>query len=129
MAKIKDIVVKMKTNGTEYQELSFLVSKRVWLAIATLYYVSYLFTVGGFYFGPVSLDYFSMITFHLYSVLVIATAWFFYSICEYSIAMYVPGKKWLLVFPIIIGIAITSIALLTHLWVIWDLSTILSLIK
>ena len=115
MAKIKDIVVKMKTNGTEYQELSFLISKRVWLAIATLYYVSYLCTVGGFYFGPVSLDYFSMITFHLYSVLVIATAWFFYSLCEYGIAMYVPGKKSLLVFPIIIGIAITSVALLTHL--------------
>ena len=122
MLKIKDIIENMKLNGTAYHDLNLLISKRVWLTIATLYYFSYLFTVWGFYFGPISLEYIAMITFHLYSVLVIATAWFFYSLCEYGIVVYLPQKKWLILFPIIIGIIATIIALLTHLGILWDLS-------
>lgn len=133
MLKIKDILENMKLNGTAYHDLNLLISKRVWLTIATLYYFSYLFTVWGFYFGPVSLEYLAMVTFHLYSVLVIATAWFFYSLCEYGIVVYFPQKKWLIIAPIIIGIIATIIALLTHLGILWDLSTlidrIMSLIK
>ena len=45
MPKIKDIIENMKLNGTEYHDLNLLVSKRVWLIVATLYYLSYLFTV------------------------------------------------------------------------------------
>lgn len=93
MTKIKEIVDKMKLNGTEYHDMNLLVSKRVWLFFAMLYYLAYLFTVGGFYFGSVSLEVLSMITFHLYSVLVVATVWFFYSLCEYVIVVYFPKKK------------------------------------
>ena len=115
MSKIKDILEKIRSNGNEYHILRLLVAKRVWLIIATLYYLSYLFTVGGYYFSFLSIENFSMITFHLFSVLVIATAWFFYSLCEYGVAIYAPNKKWLSVFPIILGILFTSIALLVHL--------------
>lgn len=50
MSKIKDIIEKMKTSGHEYHDLHLLIAKRVWLIIASLYYLSYLFTVGGYYF-------------------------------------------------------------------------------
>ncbi len=97
MSKIKDILEKMKASPREYHDLSLLVAKRVWLMIATLYYLSILFTVGGFYYGPITLVYLSMATFHLYSMLVIATAWFGYSLWEYAVALYIPTKpvfKW-----------------------------------
>ena len=45
MSEIKAIIEKMKTNGTEYHDLRLLIAKRVWLIVATLYYLSYLFTV------------------------------------------------------------------------------------
>jgi hypothetical protein len=95
MSEIKDIIEKLKTNGREYYDLHLRIAKRVWLIIASLYYVSYLFTVGGFYFGPFSLENVSMITYHLYSVLVIATVWFFYALCEYGVVIYAPDRKWL----------------------------------
>lgn len=93
MSKIKDILDKMKTQGTPYYDLNLLIAKRIWLIVATLFYLSYLFTVGGFYFGPFSIDMMSKITFHLYSVFVIATAWMIYSIGEYMVAVYAPTKK------------------------------------
>lgn len=129
MPKIKDVVDKMKLNGSEYHDLNLLVSKRVWLIMATMYYVCYLFTVGGFYFGPISLDYLAMATFHLYSILVIATAWFFYSLCEYAIAVYLPNRKLLILVPIFLCVFITSIALLAHIGILGNIDRILSLIK
>ena len=101
MSKIKELIEKIKKNGTEYNDLSLLISKRVWLIVASLYYLSFLFTVGGFYFGPFTLDYLSMITFHLYSILVIATAWFSKAPCEYGVNIYMPERKWLISFAII----------------------------
>ncbi len=118
MSKIKDIIEKMQVSGTTYNDLSLLVAKRVWLIVASLYYLAFLFTVGGFYFGPITLDQLSMVTFHLYSILVIASAWFFYSLCEYSIAVYLPTRRWTIAIPIVIGIAFTAIALLSHLGII-----------
>lgn len=102
MSKIKDILEKMRTTGNDYHILRLLIAKRVWLIIVSLYYLSYLFTVGGYYFSFLSIEDLSMITFHLYSVLVIATMWFFYSLCEYGVAIYAPTKKWLLAFPIVL---------------------------
>lgn len=129
MPKIKDIVDKMKLNGNEYHDLSLLVSKRVWLVIAVIYYLSYLFTVGGFYFGPISLEYLAMATFHLYSILVIATAWFFYSLCEYAIAIYLPNRRFLILVPIFLWVITTAIALVTHIGIIGNIDSVLSLIK
>lgn len=102
MSKIKDILEKIRANGNEYHELHLLITKRVWLIIVTLYYTSYLFTVGGYYFSFMTIDNLAMITFHLFSVLVIATAWFFYSLCEYAVNIYMPNRKWLLIFPIVL---------------------------
>ena len=118
MSKIKELIEKIKNNGTEYNDLSFLISKRVWLVVASLYYLAFLFTVGGFYFGPITLDYLAMITFHLYSILVVATAWFIYSLCEYGINIYVPERKWLLIVAIIFCASFTIIALTSHLGII-----------
>lgn len=122
MPKIKDIIENMKLNGTEYHDLNLLVSKRVWLIVATLYYLSYLFTVWGFYFGPISLEYLSMITFHLYSVLVIATAWFFYSLSEYAVMVYFPQKKWLIFIPIVVWVVVTITILVAHIGIFGDFS-------
>ena len=102
MSKIKDIIEKMQATGNEYNDLHLLIAKRVWLIVASLYYLSYLFTVGGYYFGPITLDHLSMITFHLFSVLIIATTWFFYTVCEYGIIVYIPRRKWLLILPTVI---------------------------
>lgn len=118
MSKIKDIIEKMKANGTEYLDLRLLVAKRVWLIVASLYYLSFLFTVGGYYFGPISIEQLSMLTFNLFSVLVIATVWFFYSLCEYAINVYFPNRHWLILFPIIFGIIFTAGTLLIHLGII-----------
>lgn len=118
MPKIKDIMEKMKANGHEYYDLHLLIAKRVWLIIASLYYISYLFTVGGYYFWPISITQLSMFTFHLFSVLVIASVWFFYTLCEYTVAVYAPNKKWLLIAPIVIWIIFTASTLLIHLGII-----------
>jgi hypothetical protein len=74
MSKIKDILEKMKASPKDYHDLSLLTAKRVWLMIVSLYYVALLFTVGGYYYGPLSLEILSQITYHLYSILIIATA-------------------------------------------------------
>lgn len=95
MSKIKDILEKMRSTPREYHDLSLLIAKRVWLLVASLYYLSLLFTVGGFYYGPITLDHLSMSTFHLYSILVVATAWFGYSLCEYAVVIYTPSRRWL----------------------------------
>ncbi len=118
MSKIKDIIEKMQVNGRQYNDLSLLIAKRVWLIVATLYYLAFLFTVGGFYFRPFSLDSLSMMTFHLYSILVIASAWFFYSLCEYGVAIYLPNHRWTLTVAILIGLAFTGFTLSAHLDII-----------
>jgi hypothetical protein len=50
MSKIKDIIEKMGMRGISYPDAQLLVAKRVWLIIVSFYYLSVLFTVGGFYF-------------------------------------------------------------------------------
>lgn len=118
MSKIKDIIEKMQSTPRDYHDLSLLVAKRVWLLIASLYYIAFLFTVGGFYFGPISLDQLSMITFHLYSILVIATAWFLYSLCEYGIMVYAPARSWMRWIGLLVVISFATFALLAHLHII-----------
>lgn len=95
MSKIKDIHERLIKNPKEYNELSFLVAKRVLAFTIAFYFTSFLFTVGGFSFGPFSLSILAHITFHAYSLLVVVVAWFLYSLAEYTIAVYVPEKQML----------------------------------
>lgn len=115
MSKIKDIVDKMKTQWSVYSDFKLLIAQRVWLLVASIYFLAYLFTVGGFYFGPMSLDILSKTTFHLYSVLVIATGWMIYALWDYAITVYAPSQKWTLFLPIIFSTALIVGALVVHL--------------
>ena len=102
MSKIKDIIEKMGMRGISYPDAQLLVAKRVWLIIVSLYYLSVLFTVGGFYFTisipgftahTVSIAELSLIQFHLYSVLIVATAWFTYALVEYGLKVYLSSYR------------------------------------
>lgn len=116
MSKIKDLLEKFKTQWAPYHDLRLIVAKRVWLLFALLYYLVYLFTVGGFYIGDIiSLENLSTLHFHLYSVLVIATGWMIFSLGEYIIALYAPSRKWLLIIPSVLALSLVAVSLLVHL--------------
>lgn len=93
MPKIKDIHDRLRKDEKEYSSVSFLIARRVFIIVVSMYFTSLLFTVGGFYTPLVSLEALSMITFHVYSLLVIATMWFGYSFIEYAVYLYAPSKK------------------------------------
>ena len=94
MPKIKDIHERIHKNPSEYTNMRYLVAQRVFITVATLYFLSFLFTVGGYYFPWLSIETLSMITFHVYSFLIIAFVWFGFSIAEYFIALYAPEHNW-----------------------------------
>lgn len=116
MIKIKDIYERLQKNPKEYTELRFLVARRVFIVITTVYFTSLLFTIGGFYIGNIiTIPVLSTINFHLYSILVIAVVWFAFSIAEYFTAIYFPTKTW---FPYVIGAVFSvfaALALYVHL--------------
>jgi len=95
--EIKDVFTRIKKTPKEYTTVRFAVAKRSFAFVVSLYFLAYLFTVGGFYFGPVTLTHLSAATYHLYSLLVIATMWFAYSLVEYIVYIYAPEKKWILI--------------------------------
>lgn len=74
--EIKEVFTRIKKTPSEYTDIRFAVAKRSFAFVASLYFLAYLFTVGGFYFGPFTLSDLSTATYHLYSLLVIATMWF-----------------------------------------------------
>ena len=76
MSKIKEIHSVLTKNPSTYAHLRFLVSKQIFALSFSLYFLSYLFTIGGFYFGPLTVSHLTIITYHLYSLLVISTAFF-----------------------------------------------------
>lgn len=95
MIKIKDIYERLRKDPKEYNELRFLVARRVFIIVVTAYFISLLFTIGGFYIGDIiTIPVLSTITYHLYSLLVIAMVWFGFSIAEYLAAVYLPTKPW-----------------------------------
>ena len=106
MPKIKDIHERLTKNPAEYNELSLLVAKRVLAFVIAFYFTSFLFTVGGFSFGPFSLSILAQITFHAYSMLILVVAWFLYSLTEYSIAIYAPEKQMLKYIVLVVLIVI-----------------------
>lgn len=93
--KIKDITERLHKDASEYNGISFLVARRVFILIVALYFTSFLFTIGGFYLPFLSLESISMIHFHLFSLLVIAVVWFGYSFAEYMSYIYAPEKRWI----------------------------------
>jgi hypothetical protein len=130
MSKIKEIIEKMGMRGISYPDAQLLVAKRVWLIIVSLYYLSVLFTVGGFYFTisipgiephTVSIAELSLIQFHFYSVLIIATAWFIYALVEYGVKVYFSIHRWFQITAGIILSIVTIGILLIHLGVIQTL--------
>lgn len=114
MAKIKDIHERLLKNPKEYSELSFLVSKRILAFAMAFYFTSFLFTVGGYSFGPFSLSILAQVTFHAYSLLIVVVAWFLYSLVEYSVAIYLPEKNILKYIALILILLIFGVALLAH---------------
>ncbi len=115
MEKIKDIYERLHKNPSEYTDMRFLVARRVFITIVTLYFTSLLFTIGGYYFLWFDLKILSMITFHLYSLLVIATVWFGFSISEFFIAIYYPKHNWVPYLVLCLFFIFGSLALLEHL--------------
>lgn len=116
MEKIKEILTRLRHNEQEYNTIRFSVAKRLFTLIASLYLLARLFTVGGFYFGGLTLTDLSLLTYHLYSLLVIATMFFGYAIIEYFAITSFPHKKYIILIPsLVILILIGSLALLSHL--------------
>lgn len=95
MAKIKDIYERLHKDTKEYTELRFLIARRIFIIVTTAYFISLLFTIGGFYIKDlITVPVWSTITYHLYSLLMIAFVWFGFSIGEYFSAIYLPDKRW-----------------------------------
>lgn len=107
MSKIKDIHDRLIKDPKEYSGFLFLVSQRIFIMTVTLYFLTFLGTIGGFYTSWISLSGMSMLAFHLYSLVIIAFVWYGFSWAEYLTYIYVPQKRWIatlvLVFLIIIG--------------------------
>jgi hypothetical protein len=114
MVKIKDIRERLIKNPGEYIEMKLTVAKRTLALFLFLYYLSLLFTIGGFSFLFVSLDILSSLTFHLYSVLVIVMAWFIFSLVEYGQNIYAPEKSWLKIFGLVFAAAFGLFGLVWH---------------
>jgi len=109
MLKIKDIHDRLLKDPAEYSGFAFLVAERVFLIVATAYFFSLLGTIGGFYLSWISTATISMLTYHLYSLLIISTVWFGFAWSEYLVYIYAPTRRYLsfaaLGFLVIIGIA------------------------
>jgi hypothetical protein len=56
MPKIKEISDRLHKTPTEYSEIRFLIAKRTLAFFLMLYFMSFLFTIGGFRLGPLSLE-------------------------------------------------------------------------
>ncbi len=116
MAKIKDIYDRLKKDQKEYTELRFLIARRVFMVIVSMYFISLLFTIWGFYIGDIiNLSLLSTISFHLYSILVIAVVWFGFSIAEYFVAVYLPGKDIITYLSGFVFLIFGALALYVHL--------------
>jgi hypothetical protein len=114
MPKIKDIHDRLLKNPVEYTEIRLTVAKRVLGFFMAFYYLSFLFTMGGFSFGPFSLTVLSQITFHAYTILVIIIAWFFYEFIVYVVHLYFPERQIFIIGGLVMAVIFTLLALYTH---------------
>ena len=115
MQKIKEIYDRIHKNPSEYTNMRFLTAQRVFITIVAMYFISFLFTIGGYYFPWLDIKTLSMITFHLYSFLVIATVWFGFSIAEYFTVIYFPKHNWVPYFVFCLLFLFGLLALFVHL--------------
>lgn len=116
MPKIKDIIERLMKNPAEYTEIRLLVAKRTLAFFLAFYFVSLLFTIGGFTFFGLPLSFLAAITFHAYSILVIVLAWFFYEVTVYASEVYLNSKKWPILAMMIFSVFFVLIALFAHLF-------------
>jgi hypothetical protein len=114
MSKIKEIHDRLLKDPKEYSEIRLLVAKRSLAFFLALYYTVYLFTIGGFEFGPLHLSTLSQITYHTYTILVIMLAWFIYEFSVYTVHVYFDDKRWLIIIGLFLSIAFAGFALFTH---------------
>lgn len=116
MIKIKDIYDRLGKDQKEYTELRFLIARRVFMVVTVLYFVSLLFTIGGFYIGSmITVPVLSTINFHLYSILVVAVVWFGFSVGEYFTTIYFPTKSWIAYAIGFLFLVFGGLALFVHL--------------
>jgi hypothetical protein len=95
MPKIKDISDRLVKDPGEYSALSFLVAERTFLIVTSLYFFTLLATVGGFYLPWISTETISMMSYHLYSLMLIAMVWFAFAWTEHVVYIHAPGKRWI----------------------------------
>ncbi|MBP9780287.1 hypothetical protein KBD33_06775 [Candidatus Gracilibacteria bacterium] len=115
MQKIKEIYDRIHKNPSEYTNIRFLTAQRVFITIVALYFTSFLFTIGGYYFSWFDTKSLSMLTFHLYSIMVISTVWFGFSIAEYFTVIYLPKHNWIPYFALCLLFVFGLLALYVHL--------------
>jgi hypothetical protein len=113
MSKIKEIRDRLLKNPAEYTEIRLMIAKRTLAFFIALYFTSFLFTIGGFSFGPISLPLISAITYHAYTILVIMLGWFFYEFSVYSVHVYADDHRWI----IILCLGISAIFVIGNLFV------------
>ena len=112
MPKIKEIQERLIKNADEYREIRLLTAKRTLSFFIMIYFMSFLFTIGGFSIGPLSLGVLAAITYHSFSILIIVIGWFLYEFSLYSAYIYTPGKMW----PVIVVSAFAAIFVLGNLY-------------
>lgn len=115
MSKIKDIHDRLIKDPGEYSAFSFLVAKRVFLIVTTLYFFSLLMTIGGFYFSLISIEWISMISYHLYSLLLIAFVWFGFAWAEHMVYIHAPGKRVISFMVLVLLSIVAGIGLYIHI--------------
>jgi hypothetical protein len=113
MSKIKEIHARLEKNPAEYTEIRLLIAKRtLWFFIA-LYFTLFLFTIGGFSFGPFSISVLADMTFHTHTVLIVMLGWFFYEFSVYGVHIYLDEYRWIIILALILSAGF----ILGNLWI------------
>lgn len=108
MSKIKEIHERLVKNPEEYASIRFSVARQIFSINVALYFLVYLFTVGGFYFWPITLDHLAVFRYHLYTLLIISVVFFGYSLVEYLTDHKIAKIMALVFFSIFWGIALAG---------------------
>ncbi len=116
MPKIKDIQDRLHKDAGQYNLLSFLVARRIFLGATALYFTLFLFTIGGFYFWFFTINVLKTLTFHMLSVLIVVFVWFTFAFAEYFVDAYFPGKKIIAYSALGVSSVFGCIALYVHIF-------------
>ncbi|PID84419.1 hypothetical protein CSB09_01260 [Candidatus Gracilibacteria bacterium] len=109
MPKIKSILERIKQSPKEIIEMRFQFARYIFGIVVFAYFFVYLMNVGGFYWGYFTLDRLAIITYHLYSLVIITTFWFAYASIEYIILTHTSLKSPMI--RVIVGIICLILAL------------------